>query len=49
MTTANQDFWAWVAPLLRQAYGVCDMTPTEIDAWLETLDEEELPDAPPAE
>lgn len=42
MAMENERFWAWVAPTLRQAYGYVDMSPAETDAFLDTVEPEEI-------
>jgi hypothetical protein len=43
MNNEDKEFWEWVAPKLRREYGYTDMTPEEIEALLDTVEDEELP------
>jgi len=43
MEHEDDAFWAWAAPKLRRAYGYTAMTLEEIDAFLDTVEEEALP------
>src|SRR5262249_41187988 len=43
MNNEDKEFWEWAAPKLRREYGHTDMTPEEIEAFLDTVEDEELP------
>ena len=43
MNNEDKEFWEWAAPKLRREYGYTDMTPEEIEAFLDTVEDEELP------
>jgi hypothetical protein len=43
MNNEDKEFWEWAAPKLRREYGHRDMTPEEIEAFLDTVEDEELP------
>ena len=43
MNTEDKEFWEWAAPKLRQEYKHKEMTPEEIDAFLDSVEDEALP------
>jgi hypothetical protein len=42
VNTEDKEFWEWAAPKLRRAYKHKDMTPEEIDAFLDSIGDEAL-------
>ena len=43
MNTEDKEFWEWAAAKLRQEYKHKEMTPEEIEAFLDSVEDEALP------
>src|ERR1700675_2471142 len=43
MNTEDKEFWEWAVPKLRREYMPTEMTPEAIEAFLDSVGDEELP------